>query len=86
MESVTDAARRETRKRGVDITEVEGTGSGARIVVTAPRRAAAEAEQEANEEREPKETNATNAARQKINESGIHLVGLEGTGYGGSSS
>jgi pyruvate/2-oxoglutarate dehydrogenase complex dihydrolipoamide acyltransferase (E2) component len=47
------------------------------------RRAAVEAEQEANGEREPAETNATNAARQKAKELGIDLTGLEGTGYGG---
>jgi pyruvate/2-oxoglutarate dehydrogenase complex dihydrolipoamide acyltransferase (E2) component len=79
----TEAARREARKRGVDITEVDGTGSGGRIVVTDVRRAAAEAEQKANGERKPEETNATNAARQKANELGIDLRGLEGTGYGG---
>ncbi len=56
-------------------------------MVTDVRRAGAEAEQEANEEREPEETNAaTNAATQKTNELGIHLMGLEGTGYGGLSS
>jgi pyruvate/2-oxoglutarate dehydrogenase complex dihydrolipoamide acyltransferase (E2) component len=54
--NATDAARCEARKRGVDITEVEGTGSGARIVVADVRRAAAEAEQEANGKREPEET------------------------------
>ena len=79
----TEAARREARKRGVDITEVDGTGSGGRIVVTDVRRAAAEAEHKANGERKPEETNATNAARQKANELGIDLRGLEGTGYGG---
>jgi pyruvate/2-oxoglutarate dehydrogenase complex dihydrolipoamide acyltransferase (E2) component len=81
--NATDAARREARKRGVGSTEVEGTGSGGRIVVAEVRRAAAEAEQEANGEREPEETNAANAARQKANELGIDLMGLEGTGYGG---
>ena len=81
--NATDAARREARKRGVDITEVEGTGSGGRIVVADVRRAVAEAEQEANGEREPEETNATNAARQKAKELGVDLMGLEGTGYGG---
>jgi len=79
----TEAARREARKRGVDITEVDGTGSGGRIVVADVRRAAAEAEQKANGERKPEETNATNAVRQKANELGIDLRGLEGTGYGG---
>jgi pyruvate/2-oxoglutarate dehydrogenase complex dihydrolipoamide acyltransferase (E2) component len=81
--NTTDAARREARKRGVDITEVEGTGSGGRIVVADVRRAVAEAQREANGEREPEETNATNAARQKAKELGVDLTGLEGTGYGG---
>lgn len=80
--NATDAARREARKRGVDITEVEGTGSGGRIVVADVKRAA-EAEQEANGEREPEETNATNAARQKAKELGVDLMELKGTGYGG---
>ncbi len=65
---------------------MEDTSFGSRIVVTAVKIAAAEAEQEANGERELEETNATNAARQKANELGIHLMGLEGTGYGGLSS
>jgi pyruvate/2-oxoglutarate dehydrogenase complex dihydrolipoamide acyltransferase (E2) component len=82
--NATDAARREARKRGVDLTEVEGTGSGGRIVIGDVRRAAAEAEQEAaNGKKEPDETNATNAARQKAKELDIDLAELEGTGYGG---
>lgn len=81
--SATDAARREARKRGVDITKVEGTGSGGRIVVSDVRRAVAEAEQKANGEMKPEETNATNAARQKAEELGVELTELEGTGYGG---
>ena len=79
----TDAARREARKRGVDITEVEGTGSGGRIVVDDVRRVAKEAEQKANGEREFGETNATNAAKQKAEELGVELTELAGTGYGG---
>ncbi len=78
-------ARREVRKRGVDITEVEGTGTGGRIVGTGVRRAVAGAEQGTNGERKPEEANATNAARQKVSELGIGLRGLEGTGYGGLS-
>jgi pyruvate/2-oxoglutarate dehydrogenase complex dihydrolipoamide acyltransferase (E2) component len=68
--NATDAARRELRKRGVDLTEVKGTGSGGRIVVGDVRRAATEAEQ------------STNAARQKAKELDIDLT-EEGTGYGG---
>ena len=79
----TDAARREARKRGVDLMEVEGTGSGGRIVVDDVRGAATEAEQEANGKSESEETNATNAARQKAKELGVDFMWLEGTGYGG---
>lgn len=81
--NATDAARREARKRDVDLTEVEGTGSEGRIVIDDVRRAARDAEQRANGEREPEETNATNAARHKAKELGIDLTELEGTGYGG---
>lgn len=81
--NATDAARREARRRGVDLIEVEGTGSGGRIVVHDVRRAATEPEQEANGKREPEETNATNAARQKAKELDVDLTGLKGTGYGG---
>jgi pyruvate/2-oxoglutarate dehydrogenase complex dihydrolipoamide acyltransferase (E2) component len=81
--NATDAARREARERGVDLMEVEGTGSGGRIVVDDVRGAATEAEQEANAQREPEETNATNAARQKAKELDIDLMELKGTGYGG---
>ena len=81
--NATDAARREARKRGVDLTEVEGMGSGGRIVVGDVRRAAAAAEQQANGKRESEETNATNAARQKAKELDMDLTKLKGTGYGG---
>ena len=62
---------------------MEGSGSGGRVVISNVRRADTEAQQEANGEREPEETNATNAARQKAKELGVDLMGLEGTGYGG---
>jgi len=81
--NATDAARREARKRDVDLMEVEGTGSEGRIVVDDVRRAAKEAEQKANGKREPGETNATNAARHKAKELGVDITGLEGTGYEG---
>jgi pyruvate/2-oxoglutarate dehydrogenase complex dihydrolipoamide acyltransferase (E2) component len=81
--NATDAARREARKRGLDLTKVKGTGSGGRIVVTDVRRAAAEAEQKANGEPESENTNATNAAKQKAKELDVDLMELEGTGYGG---
>jgi pyruvate/2-oxoglutarate dehydrogenase complex dihydrolipoamide acyltransferase (E2) component len=81
--NATDAARREARKRGVDLTEVEGTGSGGRIVVVDIRRAATEARHEANGEREAEVPDATNAAKHKAKELGIDLTKVKGTGYGG---
>ena len=81
--NATDAARREARKRGVDLTEVEGTGYGGRIIVVDIRRAATEARHEANGEREAEAPDATNAAKHKAKELGIDLTEVKGTGYGG---
>ena len=81
--NATDAARREARKRGVDLTEVEGRGSGGRIVADDVRRAATEVKHEANGEREAEEPDATNGANHKAKELGIDLTEVEGTGYGG---
>ena len=77
----TDAARREARQRGVDLTAVEGTGTEGRIVVDDVRRAATEAEHEANGKREIEEPDATNAAKQKAKELGIDLIEVKGTGH-----
>jgi pyruvate/2-oxoglutarate dehydrogenase complex dihydrolipoamide acyltransferase (E2) component len=46
----TDAARREARERGVDLTKVEGTGSDGRIIVSDVVEAAEEMEDGAGEE------------------------------------
>jgi pyruvate/2-oxoglutarate dehydrogenase complex dihydrolipoamide acyltransferase (E2) component len=72
----TDAARREARERGVDLTQVEGTGSGGKITVVD---VVEFAEQQAGEE-EPK---ASDAARRKAEELGIDLSQIEGSGSGG---
>jgi pyruvate/2-oxoglutarate dehydrogenase complex dihydrolipoamide acyltransferase (E2) component len=72
----TDAARREARERGVDLTQVEGTGSGGRITVVD---VVEFAEEQAGEE-EPK---ASNAARRRAEELGVNLSQVEGSGVGG---
>ena len=72
----TDAARREARERDVDLTQVEGTGSGGKITVVD---VVEFAEQQAGEE-EPK---ASDAARRKAEELGVDLSQIEGSGSGG---
>ncbi|MDQ4127510.1 MAG: E3 binding domain-containing protein [Actinomycetota bacterium] len=75
--NASEAARREARELGVDLTEVEGTGSGGNITVKAVRKAAEEAEAAAEE------INASDAARRSAEELGIDLSEVEGTGSGG---
>jgi len=72
----TDAARREARERGVDLTQVEGTGSGGKITVVD----VVEFAEEQAEEEEPK---ASDAARRRAEELGIDLSQIEGSGSGG---
>lgn len=74
----TDAARREARDRGVDLTQVEPTGSGGRITVVDVVEYA-ESQQEEGE----KEIQASDAARRQAEELGIDLSEVEGTGVGG---
>jgi pyruvate/2-oxoglutarate dehydrogenase complex dihydrolipoamide acyltransferase (E2) component len=74
----TDAARREARERGVDLTQIEGTGSGGRITVVDVVEFAEE--QAGGEEEEPK---ASEAARRRAEEMGVDLSQIEGTGSGG---
>ena len=74
----TDAARREARERGVDLTQIEGTGSGGRITVVDVVEFAEG--QVGGEEEEPK---ASEAARRRAEEIGIDLSQIEGTGSGG---
>lgn len=88
----TPAARREARKRGVDLGEVEGTGSEGRIVVGDVRGAAKEAEHEATEEAEheaaeeeedEEELEAPDAANREAEEPSIRLEEIEGADSGG---
>jgi len=75
----TDAARREAQERGVDLTEIEGTGSGGRITVVD---VVEYAEDQAGEEAE-QELKASDAARRRAEELGIDLSQIEGTGSDG---
>lgn len=75
--NASEAARREARELGVDLTQVEGTGSGGNITVKDVKKAAEEAEDEAEE------INASAAARRAAEELGIDLSEIEGTGSGG---
>jgi pyruvate/2-oxoglutarate dehydrogenase complex dihydrolipoamide acyltransferase (E2) component len=75
----TDAARREARERDVDLTEIEGTGSGGRITIAdvvefAEERDKGEADQEPR---------ASDAARRRAEEMGLDLSQIEGTGSDG---
>jgi pyruvate/2-oxoglutarate dehydrogenase complex dihydrolipoamide acyltransferase (E2) component len=75
--NASDAARREAIELGIDLSEVEGTGSGGNITVKDVKRAAEEAKDESQE------INATDAARRRAEELGIDLAQVEGTGSGG---
>lgn len=75
--NASEAARREARELGVDLTQVEGTGSGGNITVKDVKKAAEEAEDAAEE------INASDAARRTAEELGIDLSEVEGTGSGG---
>jgi pyruvate/2-oxoglutarate dehydrogenase complex dihydrolipoamide acyltransferase (E2) component len=75
----TDAARREARERGVDLTQIEGTGSGGRITVVDVVEFAEGQSGEASEAA-PK---ASDAAQRTAEELGIDLSQVEGTGSGG---
>lgn len=72
----TDAARREARERGVDLTEVEGTGSEGRITVDDVKDFAEKKEAE----EEPK---ASDAAKRKAEELGVDLKQVTGSGSEG---
>jgi pyruvate/2-oxoglutarate dehydrogenase complex dihydrolipoamide acyltransferase (E2) component len=72
----TDAARRHARELGIDLTEIEGTGSDGRITVDDVKRLA----ETAGEGQEP---NASDAAKRRAEELGIDLSQVEGTGSGG---
>ena len=74
-----DAARREARELGVDLTEVEGTGSGGRIIVDDVRSFAEETKDRAAEE----EQKASDAAKRRAEELGVDLKQVAGSGAGG---
>ena len=71
--NASEAARREARELGVDLTQVEGTGSGGNITVKDVKKAAEDAGG----------INASDAARRQAEELGIDLSEVEGTGSGG---
>jgi pyruvate/2-oxoglutarate dehydrogenase complex dihydrolipoamide acyltransferase (E2) component len=82
----TDAARREARERGVDLTEVEGTGTDGRITVDDVRTHAESQQQDFGDVAEQvteQVVNASDAARRRAEEMGVDLSQLEGTGSGG---
>jgi pyruvate dehydrogenase E2 component (dihydrolipoamide acetyltransferase) len=75
--NATEAARREARERGIDLTEVEGTGSGGRITIDDVRNIVEEAEHETAEKEEVEgERKVSDAARRKAEELGIELNGV----------
>jgi pyruvate/2-oxoglutarate dehydrogenase complex dihydrolipoamide acyltransferase (E2) component len=82
----TDAARREARERGVDLTEIEGTGTDGRITVDDVRTHAESQQQDSGDAAEQvtgQVVNASDAARRRAEEMGVDLSQLEGTGSGG---
>ena len=82
----TDAARREARERGVDLTEVEGTGTDGRITVDDVRTHAESQQQDSGDAAEQvteQVVNASDAAKRRAEEMGVDLSQLEGTGSGG---
>lgn len=82
--NATDAARREARERGIDLTGVEGTGSEGRITIEDVRNAAEGTEHEsAGKEEDEEEPKISDAARRKAEELDIDLTEVKGTGSGG---
>ncbi|HET7480089.1 MAG TPA: E3 binding domain-containing protein [Rubrobacteraceae bacterium] len=82
----TDAARREARELGVDLTEIEGTGTDGRITVDDVKKASDSAREEAGEAAggaADEAQKASDAARRRAEEMGVDLSQIEGTGSGG---
>jgi pyruvate/2-oxoglutarate dehydrogenase complex dihydrolipoamide acyltransferase (E2) component len=77
----TDAARRDARELGIDITEIEGTGSDGRVTVDDVKNFAEAAEGGAAGEEG--ELDASDAARREAEELGVDLSQVEGSGSGG---
>jgi pyruvate/2-oxoglutarate dehydrogenase complex dihydrolipoamide acyltransferase (E2) component len=75
----TDAARREARERDVDLTEIEGTGSGGRITIAD----VVEFAEERDKEEADQEPRASDAARRRAEEMGLDLSQIKGTGSDG---
>ena len=69
----TDAAERRAEELNVDLSTVEGSGAGGRVLVE-------DVEEEAEEEGV---VHATDAAERKAGELGVDLSDVEGTGQGG---
>src|SRR5687768_6621670 len=82
----TDAARRQAREQGVDLTEIEGTGTDGRITVDDVRTYAESKQEDAGDTAEQvteEVVKASDAARRRAEEMGVDLSQLEGTGSGG---
>jgi pyruvate/2-oxoglutarate dehydrogenase complex dihydrolipoamide acyltransferase (E2) component len=82
----TDAARREARERGVDLTEVEGTGTDGRITVDDVRTYAESNQGEVEDTAEQvteQVVKASDVARRRAEEMGVDLSQIEGTGSDG---
>ena len=82
----TDAARREARERGIDLTEVEGTGTDGRITVDDVRTYAESSQGEVEDTAEQvteQVAKASDAARRRAEEMGVDLSQIEGTGSEG---
>ena len=84
--NATDAARREARERGVDLTEVEGTGTDGRITVDDVRTYAESNQGEVEDTAEQvteQVVKTSDAARRRAEETGVDLSQIEGTGSDG---
>ena len=82
----TDAARRQAQELGLDLTEIEGTGSDGRITVDDVKSAAESAKEDVEdtvEDATEEVANASDAAKRKAEELGLDLSQIEGTGSGG---
>jgi pyruvate/2-oxoglutarate dehydrogenase complex dihydrolipoamide acyltransferase (E2) component len=82
----TDAARRQAQELGLDLTEIEGTGSDGRITVDDVKSAAESSQEDVEDtvdEAVEEVTKASDAAKRKAEELGVDLSQVEGTGSGG---
>ncbi len=82
----TDAARRQAREQGVDLTEIEGTGTDGRITVDDVRTYAESKQEDATDTAEQvteEAVKASDAAKRRAEEMGIDLSQVEGTGSDG---